>query len=74
MREDYSDLMKNGKKNPYADKLKKLISIRLDIETLEYFQEMGKELGIPYQTLINMYLMDVRKHKKRFFWENEENH
>ncbi|MCB1162675.1 BrnA antitoxin family protein, partial [bacterium] len=45
-----------GKKNPYANRLKRQITIRLDEGTVQYFKELAEETGIPYQTLINLYL------------------
>ena len=51
--------------NPYARKLKKQITIRLDNPTIEYFKSLASELGIPYQNLINMYLRDCAdEHRK----------
>ena len=44
--------------NPYAKRLKKAVTIRLDQDALDYFQHLAKETGIPYQTLINLYLRD----------------
>ena len=44
--------------NPYAQKLKKQITIRLDQDTIAYFKNMAEEKGIPYQSLINLYLRD----------------
>jgi uncharacterized protein (DUF4415 family) len=44
--------------NPYAQKLKKQITIRLDEDTIAYFKEMAEDKGIPYQSLINLYLRD----------------
>ena len=44
--------------NPYARKLKKQITIRLDEDTIEYFKELAEAKGIPYQSLINLYLRD----------------
>jgi predicted DNA binding CopG/RHH family protein len=68
MRETYD--FKNSFKNPYLKKLKKQISIRLDIQILEYFKELSIETGIPYQNLINMYLADcATKHlKPKVLW------
>jgi uncharacterized protein (DUF4415 family) len=58
---DFSDSVKN----PYAKKLKKPISIRLDEDTIGYFKGMSDDTGIPYQNLINLYLRDcAAKHKK----------
>ena len=54
-----------AQRNPYAKRLKKQITIRLDVQTLEYFKEMSSELGIPYQTLINLYLQDCASSGKR---------
>jgi uncharacterized protein (DUF4415 family) len=44
--------------NPYAKKVKKQITIRLDEDTIGYFKKMSEETGIPYQNLINLYLRD----------------
>ena len=54
---DFSD----SKPNPYAGKIKKQITIRLDSETIEYFKSMADDKGIPYQSLINLYLRDCAK-------------
>ena len=56
MRKDY-DFTKS-RKNPYAAKLKKQITIRLDEDAIAYFKSVSQELGIPYQSLINLYLKD----------------
>ena len=60
-----------SKPNPYIKKLKKQITIRLDIETIDYFKKISDETGIPYQNLINLYLMECAlKHKKPdFAWK-----
>ena len=47
-----------AKKNPYAKHLKKQVTIRLDEGTIKYFKELASDIGIPYQTLINLYLRD----------------
>ena len=44
--------------NPYAKRLKKQITIRLDEDTISYFKTMAEDKGIPYQSLINLYLRD----------------
>jgi predicted DNA binding CopG/RHH family protein len=56
MRKEYD--FSKAKKNPYAAQLKKQVTIRLDEGTVEYFKKLAKEAGIPYQTLINLYLRD----------------
>jgi uncharacterized protein (DUF4415 family) len=63
MRDRYD--FSKGKKNPYAKQLKKQITIRLDEETLDYFKELAEDTEIPYQTLINLYLRECAKTKKR---------
>jgi predicted DNA binding CopG/RHH family protein len=63
MRDEYD--FSDSVKNPYAKKLKKAISIRLDESTIDYFKSMANDSGIPYQNLINLYLKDCAiKHKK----------
>ena len=54
-----------ARKNPYAKRLKKQITIRLDEPTLEYFRGLSDETGIPYQTLINLFLRDCATSRKR---------
>ena len=54
-----------GKRNPYAKRLKKQITIRLDEETLAYFKRLADETEVPYQTLINLFLRDCARGKKR---------
>ncbi len=45
-----------AKPNPYAKRLKRQITIRLDADTVAYFTKLAGETGIRYQTLINLYL------------------
>jgi predicted DNA binding CopG/RHH family protein len=54
-----------SKPNPYAKKLKKQITIRLDEETINYFKKIATEKEIPYQSLINLYLKDCAKAQKQ---------
>ena len=56
MRKHYD--FSQAKRAPYAKKLKKQLTIRIDQPTVDYFQTMAAELGLPYQTLINLYLRD----------------
>jgi predicted DNA binding CopG/RHH family protein len=63
MREEYD--FTGAKKNPYAKKLKKQITINIDAETIEYFKSMAADCGIPYQTLINLYLSDCAAQKRQ---------
>ncbi len=55
----------NAKKNPYAKKLKKQITINIDSDTIDYFKAQSEKSGIPYQTLINLYLADCAANKKQ---------
>ena len=64
MREEYDIKNLNPRKNPYANKLKKQITINIDNSTIEFFKAESEETGIPYQTLINLYLRDCVKNNK----------
>lgn len=69
MRKEYD--FSNSKKNPYARKLKKQITIRIDEDTIEYFKKLSEETGIPYQNLMNLYLSDCADNKKKLNMEWE---
>lgn len=58
-------------KNPYAKRVKKQISIRIEKNTIDYFKELSEETGIPYQNLINAYLTDCanRHLKPKLEWQ-----
>lgn len=63
MRDQYD--FSESEQNPYARRLKKQITIRLDEETIEFFKQMAEQKGIPYQSLINLYLRDcAEKHRE----------
>ena len=62
MREEYD--FSSAKKNPYTKKLKKQITINIDSDTIEYFKKQSVKTGIPYQTLINLYLSDCAANDK----------
>ena len=63
MREEYD--FSRAVKNPYAKKLKKQITINIDSDTIDYFKKQSELSGIPYQTLINLYLADCAEHQKK---------
>ena len=63
MRKEYD--FSRGRPNPYAKKLKRSVTIRLDERTIEYFQGLSAELDVPYQTLINLYLRDCAETGRR---------
>lgn len=58
MRKEYNICELNPRKNPYTNRLKKQITININEDTIDYFRTMSEKTGIPYQTLINMYLTD----------------
>ena len=62
MREEYD--FSGGVRNPYAKAVKKQITINLNSDTIDYFKAMSEKTGIPYQTLINLYLSDCAKNKR----------
>ena len=69
MRAEYD--FSGSKPNPYIKKLRKPITIRLDVDTIAYFKNLAEETGIPYQNLINLYLAECAvEHKKLdFVWK-----
>ncbi|MEN8262489.1 MAG: CopG family antitoxin [Nitrospirota bacterium] len=65
MRKEYEFDKMKGRKNPYAKKLKKQVTIRMEVDIIDYFKQLAQETGIPYQNLINLYLRDcVQSHRK----------
>ena len=56
MRKEYD--FSKAIRNPYAKKIKKPVTIRLDEITISYFKKLANEIDVPYQTLINLYLRD----------------
>lgn len=63
MRDEYD--FSKARKNPYATQLKKSITIRLDEDSVGYFKAISEEIGIPYQTLINLYLRDCASSRRK---------
>ena len=65
MKKEYDFSKMKSRKNPYAAKLKKPVTIRLSEDVIEYFKAMAEESGVPYQSLINLYLRDcANQHRK----------
>jgi uncharacterized protein (DUF4415 family) len=65
MKDEYDLSAMKSRKNPYASKLKKSVTMRLGEDVISYFKSMAEESGVPYQSLINLYLRDcVATHKK----------
>jgi len=69
MRKEYD--FSKAQSNPYASQLKKQITIRLDADSIEYFKGISEQVGIPYQSLINLYLRDcaTRSRKLDLRWK-----
>lgn len=67
MREEYD--FSQSQKNPYSKRLKKQITINLDRDTVDYFKMQSEESGIPYQTLINLYLSDCATQNRQLQME-----
>ena len=65
MLENYDIESLNPRANPYAKKLRKSVTININIKVIEYFKDMASASGIPYQTLMNMYLEDCMNEKKK---------
>ena len=63
MRKEYD--FSNARKNPYASQLKKQITIRLDENSIMYFKAISEEVGVPYQSLINLYLRDCAMSQRK---------
>ena len=65
MKSEYDFSKMKSRKNPYASKLKKQVTIRMGQDVICYFKAMSEDTGIPYQSLINLYLKDcVSNHRK----------
>ena len=65
MKKEYDFSKMKSRKNPYASKLKKPVTIRLGEDVIDYFKRMSEESGIPYQSLINLYLRDCATHHRK---------
>lgn len=58
MKAEYDLSKMKSRRNPYAARLKRQVTLRLGIDVIEYFKTLSEETGIPYQSLINLYLRD----------------
>ena len=63
MKKEYD--FSNARKNPYADRVKQQITINLNQTTIQYFKDLAEKTGLPYQTLINLYLTDCAEKKRQ---------
>ncbi|MEQ1620144.1 MAG: CopG family antitoxin [Methylococcales bacterium] len=73
MKKEYDLSSMKSRTNPYAAKLKKSVTIRLSEEILSYFKQMADESGVPYQSLINLYLRDcvIQQRKMDISWQGK---
>ena len=70
MKAEYDLSKMKSRRNPYAAKLKKPVSMRLSEDVVDYFKGMANEAGVPYQSLINLYLRDcvMKQRKVQIAW------
>lgn len=64
MRDHYNFSKMKGHKNPHVKDLKQPVTMRLDSDSVAYFKSIAQEMGIPYQSLINLYLRDCAVHHR----------
>jgi predicted DNA binding CopG/RHH family protein len=65
MKTEYDLSAMKSRKNPYATKLKKSVTMRLGEDVIGYFKQMADEAGMPYQSLINLYLRDCATYHRK---------
>ena len=65
MKEEYDLSKMRSRKNPYASRLKRQVTIRMGTDIVAYFKAMAERTGIPYQHLINLYLRDCVEHQRK---------
>jgi uncharacterized protein (DUF4415 family) len=65
MKKEYDLSKMKSRPNPYAKRLKKQVTLRMSPDVVEYFKNMAEETHIPYQSLINLYLMDCSASKRK---------
>ncbi|MFH0938361.1 MAG: CopG family antitoxin [Planctomycetota bacterium] len=65
MKTEYDLSKMKSRRNPYASRLKKQVTIRMGIDIITYFKNLSAQTGIPYQNLINLYLRDCVQHERK---------
>ena len=68
MRAEYDFSKMKMRRNPYAKMLKKQVTIRIGTDVIAYFKSMADKMGVPYQSLINLYLRDCAEHHRKLTW------
>ncbi len=71
MKDEYDLSTMKSRPNPYAKQLKKQVTMRLEEDVIDYFKSMSEHAGIPYQSLINLYLKDCVRSRRQLTmtWE-----
>jgi uncharacterized protein (DUF4415 family) len=74
MKAEYDLSKMQARKNPYASKLKKPVTMRISEDVVDYFKSMAEEAGVPYQSLINLYLRDciAQNRKVQINWPKSD--
>jgi uncharacterized protein (DUF4415 family) len=65
MRKEYDFSKMKSRRNQYASKLKRPVTIRMGDDVVSYFKKLSEETGIPYQSLINLNLRDCMAHGRK---------
>lgn len=65
MKKEYDFSKMKSRRNPNASKLKRQVTIRMSDDVVEYFKQLSEETGVPYQSLINLYLRDCMAHGRK---------
>ena len=68
MKSEYDFSKMKGRKNPFAQRLKRQVTIRLGQDIIDYFKSLAQESDIPYQILINLYLRECAQSRKKLNW------
>ena len=68
MKAEYDFSKMKARRNPYASRLKKTVTIRLGADVVDYFKSMANQMGVPYQNLINLYLCDCVQAYRKIEW------
>lgn len=63
MRDEYD--FSGSRPNPYTERVRRPVTVNIDVETIDYFKEEARRTGISYQNIINMYLGECAAQKKR---------
>lgn len=69
MKAEYDLSQMKSRRNPYAARLKQQVTLRLGSDVIEYFKTLSEETGIPYQSLMNLYLRDCAASHRRLKFE-----